>query len=340
MRKTVSVTCLALGFFLLILCAAFTVVQLTAAETAWFEQEFTKLSLAEDMGMTLGDLGASVRTLVNYLNGQTETIDVLVTVNGQQVRMFDLDIEIVHMREVKDLWQWFVGARNVGMLLAAVLCLIGVVLDGKDALRNVCWGYFWALGAFLVLAAFAGTWAAINFDSFWTAFHKVVFPDSENWLLPMESRMIQMLPSELFRDLVMRMGGRMLLIFLALAAVAVLVLVIQQRRQRAKEALNMPQDRPKTPAEELAAVQGPDMLAVHKRVNMTNMTVSERRKLLEEQERQRQALATPDEGDEADFRDAALDTPVESRKRIEFAPADEAAQARSVEEDDDYDELL
>ena len=289
MRKTVSVTCLALGFFLLILCAAFTVVQLTAAETAWFEQEFTKLSLAEDMGMTLGDLGASVRTLVNYLNGQTETIDVLVTVNGQQVRMFDLDIEIVHMREVKDLWQWFVGARNVGMLLAAVLCLIGVVLDGKDALRNVCWGYFWALGAFLVLAAFAGTWAAINFDSFWTAFHKVVFPDSENWLLPMESRMIQMLPSELFRDLVMRMGGRMLLIFLALAAVAVLILVIQQRRQQAKEALNMPQDRPKTPAEELAAVQGPDMLAVHKRANMT---VSERRKLLEEQARQRQALAT------------------------------------------------
>ena len=313
MRKTVSVTCLALGFFLLILCAAFTVVQLTAAETAWFEQEFTKLSLAEDMGMTLGDLGASVRTLVNYLNGQTETIDVLVTVNGQQVRMFDLDIEIVHMREVKDLWQWFVGARNVGMLLAAVLCLIGVV------------------------PAFAGTWAAINFDSFWTAFHKIVFPDSENWLLPMESRMIQMLPSELFRDLVMRMGGRMLLIFLALAAVAVLVLVIQQRRQQAKEALNMPQDRPKTPAEELAAVQGPDLLAVHKRANMT---VSERRKLLEEQERQRQALATPDEGDEADFRDAALDTPVESRKRIEFAPADEAAQARSVEEDDDYDELL
>ena len=188
-----------------------------------------------------------------------------------------------------------------------------------------------------MLAAFAGTWAAINFDSFWTAFHKVVFPDSENWLLTMESRMIQMLPSELFRDLVMRMGGRMLLIFLALAAVAVLVLVIQQRRQRAKEALNMPQDRPKTPAEELAAVQGPDMLAVHKRVNMT---VSERRKLLEEQERQRQALATPDEGDEADFRDAALDTPVESRKKIEFAPADEAAQAKSVEEDDDYDELL
>ena len=337
MRKTLATTFLALGFLVLILCVAFTVVQLTASETGWFEQEFSELSLAENMGMTLGDLGASIRTLVNYMNGQADTIDVLVTVGGQQTRMFNLDIEIVHMAEVRTLWQWFIGARNVGALLGVVLCLVGVILDGKDAVRNACMGYFWALGLFLVVVAFAGTWAAVSFDSFWTAFHKIVFPDSENWLLPMESRMIQMLPSELFRDLVMRMGGRMLLIFLALAAVAVLILVIQQRRQRAKEALNMPQDRPKTPAEELAAVQGPDMLAVHKRANMT---VSERRKLLEEQERQRQALATPDEGDEADFRDAALDTPVESRKKIEFAPADEAAQARSVEEDDDYDELL
>ena len=101
MRKTVAITLLALGFLCLILCAAFTVVQLTAAETAWFEQEFTELSVAEQMNMTLGDLGASLRTLVDYMNGGPETIDLLVTVNGQQVRMFDLDIEIVHMREVR-----------------------------------------------------------------------------------------------------------------------------------------------------------------------------------------------------------------------------------------------
>ena len=44
-----------------------------------------------------------------------------------------------------------------------------------------------------------------------------------------------------------------------------------------------------------------------------------------------------DEGLAADLRDAALDTPVESRQRIEFAPVDETKQA---EEDDDYDELL
>ena len=339
MRKTIAITFLALGLFIFLLCAAFTVVQLTASETAWFEQEFTKLSLSEQMGMTLGDLGASVRTLVDYMNGQTETIDVLVTVNGQQVRMFDLDIEITHMREVQELWQWFRGARNVGLFLALVLCLAGVVLDGKDALRNACIGYFWALGLVLVLVAFAGTWAAINFDSFWTAFHRLIFPDSENWLLPANSRMIQMLPSELFHDLVLRMGGRMLAVFLVLAAACALILVLQRSHRRKEEAKAFPTDKPKTPQEELAAVKGPDLLFVHRKANMT---VTERRKLNEKLEKEKQVLATPDEAIDAEFRDAALDTPLESRKKIEFAPTDGTAKDSTLKEseDDDYDELF
>ena len=334
MRKTIAITFLALGLFVLLLAGAFTVVQLTASETAWFEQEFSRLSLAENMGMTLGDLGAGVRTLVNYMNGKAETIDVLVTVNGQQVRMFDLDVEIVHMKEVQDLWQWFVAARNVGVLLAILLCLAGIVLDGRDALRNACMGYFWALGLFLVLVAFAGTWAAISFDSFWIAFHRIVFPNSENWLLPADSRMIQMLPSELFHDLVVRMGGRMLLLFLPVAGFCVLALVLQAHRRRKMNPEADDPNRPKTPQEELAAIQGPDLVAVHKK---TNMSVSERRKLNKIEEKAKQAIDAPDEGLAADLRDAALDTPVESRQKIEFAPVDET---KPVEEDDDYDELL
>ena len=337
MRKTIAITLLALGLLILIFCVAFTVVQLTASETAWFEQEFSKLSLAESTGLTLGDLGASVRTLVNYMNGGTDTIDVLVTVNGQQVRMFDLDIEIIHMQEVRDLWQWFVGARNVGILFGMVLILLGIVLDGKDALRNVCLGYFWALGLFLVLMAFMGTWAAISFDSFWTAFHRLVFPDSENWLLPAESRMIQMLPSELFRDLVLRMGGRILLILLLIGGACGVALWLKTR-QRTVDPWAEKENRPKTPEEELADVEGPDLVSVHKKANMT---VSERRKLYEEQERKKRTLATPDEGEAADFRDAALDTPVESREKFAFAPFEGKQPGKDAEEeDDDYDELL
>ena len=341
MRKTLAITLLALGLLIFILCAAFTVVQLTAAETAWFEEEFNKLSLAQEMGMTLGDLGASVRTLVEYMDGRTETIDVLVTVNGQQIRMFDLDIEITHMAEVRDLWQWFTGARNVGLLLGMVLCLLGVILDGKDALRNACLGYFWALGLFLVLIAFAGTWAAISFDSFWTAFHKLVFPNSENWLLPAESRMIQMLPSQLFRDLVMRMGGRMLVIFLIVGGACALALALPKLRRQNADPWAGKGSRPLTPAEELAAIEGPDLLIVHKKANMT---VTERRKLNEELERQKKVLAAPDEGEAADLRDAALDTPVESRVKFEFDSVEGAAAAAPTEEpeekDDDYDELF
>ncbi len=337
MRKTIAITFLALGFLVFIFCAAFTVVQLTASETGWFEQEFSELSLADQMGMTLGDLGASVRTLLDYMNGKTGTIDLLVTVNGTQMRMFDLEIEVTHMAEVRDLWQTCIGARNVGVLLGLVLCLAGVVLEGKDAVRNACLGYFWALGLFLVAVAFSGTWAAISFDSFWTFFHRVIFPGSENWLLPAESRMIQMLPSQLFRDLVMRMGGRMLLIFLVVAGAAAVVMVFHRRKEQVVDPWAAKADQPKTPEEELAAVQGPDLLAVHRKANMT---VSERRRLQAEAEKKKKAIGTPDEAIAAEFRDAALDTPVESRQRIEFAPVDQASAKQAEEDDDDYDELL
>ena len=50
-------------------------------------------------------------------------------------------------------------------------------------------------------------------------------------------------------------------------------------------------------------------------------------------EKEKQTLAPADEGELADFRDAALDAPVEGRKKIEFAPIDQGE-----EEDDDYDE--
>ena len=338
MRKTIAIALLAIGCMILILCATFTVIQLTASETAWFEEEFDRLSLAESMGMTLGDLGASIRTLVNYMNGQSETIDLLITYGGQQIRMFDLDIEITHMREVRDLWQWFISARNVGVLAGLMLCLLGVVVDGKDAPWNACFGYYWALGFVLVIVAFAGTWATINFDSFWTAFHRLIFPNSENWLLPAESRMIQMLPSELFHDLVLRMGGRILLILLLVALACGVVLSLRVRRQQVVDPwAAKAENAPKTPEEELAAVQGPDLLIVHKKANMS---VSERRKLNEELEHKKKVLADPDEGAAAEFRDAALDTPLEGRVKIDFAPVSEKPEEKPTEEDDDYDELL
>ena len=55
---------------------------------------------------------------------------------------------------------------------------------------------------------------------------------------------------------------------------------------------------------------------------------------------EKQAIGTPDEAVAAEFRDAALDAPVESRQRIEFAPIDEASARQAEEKDDDYDELL
>ena len=109
--------------------------------------------------------------------------------------------------------------------------------------------------------------------------------------------------------------------------------MFRQRKQQVVDPWAAKADKAKTPEEDLAAVQGPDLLEVHKKANMT---VSARRRLNEKLKKERQAIGTPDEAVAADFRDAALDAPVESRQRIEFAPF----EGQQPEKDDDYDELL
>lgn len=321
MKKTLAITITALGAFILILCITFTVVRMTVSRTVWFEEEFEKLALNEAMDMTLGDLGAGIRTLVDYINGRTATIDVLVTVNGQQVRMFNLDIEIVHMAEVKALWQGLSAARNTGLWLGAILMLAGVLLERKESLHTAFWGYAWGLGVFGVLLAFMGTWAAVSFDGFWTAFHRIIFPGTENWMLPENSRMIQMLPGNLFRDLVMLIMGRTLIILLLIGGVLGTPWFLRRRKKQETAQQQQAKEEAQSRAQ---VVEGPDLLQVHKKANMT---VTARNQLNREQEQQEKPLPASEPEPEPDA------------VKIDFAPY--AGTQETIDEpDDDYDDLL
>ncbi len=50
-------------------------------------------------------------------------------------------------------------------------------------------------------------WAAVDFNAFWINFHKLFFTN-DLWLLdPAKSVLINMVPSQFFFDLVMRIAG-------------------------------------------------------------------------------------------------------------------------------------
>ena len=135
-HRTVSTTLLAVGAFVLLLCLAFTVVQIACSDYGFFEKEFIKLKLSDSMGMTVGDISKGLRALVEYMNGKVDSIDVDVMIGGVKTPMYALEIEHVHMEEVRTVWQRFETARNMGLLLTAGTAISAAAIIFQTIIRN------------------------------------------------------------------------------------------------------------------------------------------------------------------------------------------------------------
>lgn len=286
MRKTTATLLAALAAFILIFCIAFTSVTLTANNFSFFEKEFKELGIADSMGLSISDMSRAIQSMVGYMNGSLPSIDVDVMLHGEKVPMFVLEEEHTHMAEVRTLWQRLTGIRGICLLCAALLALGAISFDKPAYKKNLCIGYLWGFGIFVLLFAFAGTWAGLNFNSFWTFFHGIIFPNSDTWLLPASSRMIQMLPEQLFADVTGRCAVLMLLPTVALAGLSVFGLIFLARK---KEKIAGVENIISAEAEEedvMLSVGEPDLIFVHKKANMP---VSRRKQLVEEME-QRDAM--------------------------------------------------
>lgn len=84
----------------------------------------------------------------------------------------------------------------------------------------------WVGSAFLVL----GIWGAVDFDSLFTAFHKVCFPGKDNWIFsPSKDQIINILPTELWINFCI------LIIFILLIFIASFIIYEVYRRIEIKK---------------------------------------------------------------------------------------------------------
>ena len=284
MRKTVATSLFGIASFVLLFCLAFSAVQLVVAGESFFEKEHKKLGTGEQMGMSVGDLGKSTKQMLDYMRGKTDSLYVEVAVDGQVVEMFDQEIETVHMEEVRNIWNFFVVARSFGLLLVFALYSIAILSCKEAVLSAWSRGYLWALAFFGLIAVVIGVWTSSNFSAFWEVFHRLIFPNSENWMLPPESRMIQMLPEAFFADVVVRIvlfavtGIGLLLLF------AIGILVAARLRKNRREAISEPSGWIVDPEPE-----GPDLIIAHK---LRNAPVRKRKQI--ENEVEEEALIRAD----------------------------------------------
>ena len=221
MRNSIGKLCIILATLLLLFAAGVQSTALVLKDSDFIEEQYQKQNVSELMGMSVPDLSAATEVLLSYMRGERENIRFAARVNGAELNnIFYHEKEVVHMAEVQSLWLGLDAFSWYGIIAAAVLLVIGIALPERGKRRAIFGsGVIWGAGIFGGVLVFFGVWAVMNFQSFWTVFHFIIFPGSLfqylaagatpdalnelNWMLSSDSIMVNML-MPIFPGLVLR----------------------------------------------------------------------------------------------------------------------------------------
>ena len=170
-----------------------------------YRQEYEKYDVLSDLDMTMDDVMYVTHEMMDYLRGDGDTLSVMTTVEGQEQDFFN-EQDRFHMGEVRDL---FIGGLNIrlGACVAAVLCILFLIITHADFKKIIPRSYWIALGVTGAATLLIGIAAVIDFNAVFVQFHHIFF-DNDLWIFdPAEDYMIRMLPEGLFYDMVMRIGA-------------------------------------------------------------------------------------------------------------------------------------
>ncbi|HJC33220.1 MAG TPA: TIGR01906 family membrane protein [Candidatus Mediterraneibacter faecipullorum] len=170
-----------------------------------YRQEYEKYDVLSELDMTMDDVMYVTHEMMDYLRGEGDTLSVVTTVEGQEQDFFN-EQDRFHMGEVREL---FIGGLNIrfGACVAAVLCILFLVITRADIKKVVPRSYRIALGVTGAAVILIGIAAVVDFNAVFVQFHHIFF-DNDLWIFdPAEDYMIRMLPEGLFYDMVMRIGA-------------------------------------------------------------------------------------------------------------------------------------
>ncbi len=178
----------------------------------FYEREYEKNGVYDIVGIEKTELSAVTKHMLDYLKGKTPDLHISAFYRGE-TRQFFNEKEIFHMNDVLKLFNTGKLLKNISLVF--VLCFsVFVFASGKKmltiALKTVCVTFVSLLAISAILAAII----CIDFDSAFTAFHKLFF-SNDMWLLdPATDMLINIVPLEFFIDIAVRIG----ILFFSLSA--------------------------------------------------------------------------------------------------------------------------
>ncbi|HKL11334.1 MAG TPA: TIGR01906 family membrane protein [Clostridia bacterium] len=161
-----------------------------------------KYGVEDVVGTDLNELGRINESLVKYLRGRTDSLDMKAEIGGESVEVFG-QREKAHMVDVKSLFMGGFYLRNVLLALTILFLYLLYFAGGKSIAKPgqaILYSGF-AMAAFSSIIAFM---IFTDFQKYFIAFHEIFFTN-DLWMLDPETDiLIQMLPIEFFVAIVKR----------------------------------------------------------------------------------------------------------------------------------------
>ncbi len=202
-----------LGLFSLIISIIISTVFFYSFNENYYEKMYDKLAVADTLSITNKELFEVNDKLLSYIKGQENNLDYSIEINGRTEEFFN-QREKDHMIDVQDLYLNANKIRIVSFaiaLLSFVFAFINKIKKSEfaEVLGKVLLSYGFIIGSILI-------YAVLDFDSFWTTFHHLIF-SNDLWLLdPRTDRLINMVPLEFFMGIVFRILLTLVIVFMVL----------------------------------------------------------------------------------------------------------------------------
>lgn len=211
-----------LNIFLILLS-----ISLCSFDKGFYQQQFTKLQVAKDLNISEVDCNRMRDCLLDYLLDKKYDLQLEIK-RGDVKRQAFNDREVTHMSDVKKLWQKTVIAQK-GFFITGVILLIGCYIFDKLVFYSTFLKAYKKAIIILIIFTFVILLKMLlNFDNFWTNFHKIFFTN-DLWLLnPDTDLLISLVPPPFFLALLKRII--FLTIFFLLSPLIVVKLLIKEKR--------------------------------------------------------------------------------------------------------------
>ena len=217
------------AFCLMILFLITSVEAVTYWTPGYYEKEYTKYNVAEDVNMELDDLLSVTHEMMAFLRGDRADLHVPTVVGGVSREFFN-EREIAHMEDVRNLFLAAVSLRRICALIA-VLCIALLFFLKADVKRILPKMLRLGTGIFLLLAAGLTLIISTDFTKYFIVFHKIFFTNDLWMLNPATDLLINIVPEPFFVDTAARIG----ITFAAMTAVLFAASLLFERYEKKRK---------------------------------------------------------------------------------------------------------